>query len=41
VLAGLRIELALGIERTPRALEEQVRPFAPRELALGSQISSH
>ena len=41
VLAGLRVELALGVERTPRALEEEVGAFPPRELAFGSGVSSH
>jgi hypothetical protein len=41
VLAGLGVELALGIERAARALQEEIRPFPPRQLALGSAVTSH
>src|SRR5205085_3959077 len=41
VLPRLRVELAFGIERAARALEEQVRSFAARELAFGSEVSSY
>jgi hypothetical protein len=41
VLAGARVELALGVEGAARALEEEVRAFPSRELAAGSDITSH
>jgi len=41
VLAGLHVELALRVEGTARALEEQVRAFAARQLAFRSEVSSH
>src|SRR5688572_30938793 len=41
VLAGLGFELALGVERSTRALQEKVGAFPPRELAFGANIPSH
>jgi hypothetical protein len=41
VLAGGRFDAALGLERTHAALQEQIRTFAPRQLALGTEITSH
>src|SRR5205823_11956545 len=41
VLARLGVELALGVERTARALQEPVCPFPPRQLAFRSDVSSH
>ena len=41
VLAGLGVELALGVERATRALQEEVSAFPSRQLAFGSEVSSH
>ena len=41
VLAGLGFELALGVERAARALQEKVGAFPARQLAFGSGVSSH
>src|SRR6266545_1904862 len=41
VLSGLGLELALRVERTARALQEKVRAFPARELALRSNVTSH
>src|SRR5579862_8484427 len=41
VLPGLGVELALRVERAARAFEEQVGSFAARELAFGSDVTSH
>src|SRR6185437_4813077 len=41
VLAGARVELALRVERSARALQEEVGPLTARELATGSCVSSH
>ena len=35
------IELAFGIERSDGALQKQVSPGAPGQLACGSSVSSH
>src|SRR3546814_16687138 len=41
VLAGFLFQLALGVQRTRRALERQVGAFAKGELAGGTDITSH
>src|SRR5690606_28466551 len=41
VLAGLLLQLALGIERAGRRLQAEVGAFATGELAGGSDITSH
>src|SRR5262249_43851179 len=41
VLAGLGVELALGVERSTRAFQEKVGAFPSRQLAFGSDVSSH
>ena len=41
VLTGLHIQLALGVERSTRAFQEEVGPLPSRQLALGSDVSSH
>src|SRR3546814_10212025 len=41
VLAGFLFQLALGVQRTRRALERQVGAFATGELAGGTDITSH
>ena len=41
MLAGLGVELALGVERTTRAFQEKVGAFPSRQLAFGSGVSSH
>src|SRR5690606_34541813 len=41
VLAGLLLQLALGIERTRRRLEAEVDAFAAGELAGGTDVTSH
>src|SRR5690606_5707594 len=41
VLAGLLLQLALGIERAGRRLQAEVGAFAARELAGGSDVTSH
>src|SRR5439155_23076085 len=41
VLAGLGVELAFGIERATRALQEKVSAFPARQLAFSSEVSSH
>jgi hypothetical protein len=41
MLAGLGVELALGVERPARAFQEQVGAFPSRQLAFGSDVSSH
>src|SRR5208283_1171469 len=41
VLAGLGVELALGVERSARALQEQVGSFPASQLAFRSNVSSH
>src|SRR5690606_32431971 len=41
VLAGLLLQLALGIQRARRTLERQVDAFATGELAGGTDITSH
>src|SRR5690606_13190004 len=41
VLARLGVDLALGIERAPRALQEEIRPFPAGKLRLRSDITCH
>src|SRR5690606_17017766 len=41
VLAGLLLQLALGVERAGRRLERKVGAFAARELAGGTDITCH
>src|SRR5690606_35053868 len=41
VLAGLLLQLALGVERAGRGLEREVGAFAARELAGGTDVTSH
>src|SRR3546814_2011791 len=41
VRAGFLFQLALGVQRTRRALERQVGAFATGELAGGTDITSH
>ena len=36
-----RLELALGFKRPDAALQEQVSAFATRQLALGTEVTSH
>ena len=41
VLAGLLLQLALGVQRAVGGLERQVGAFAARELAGGADITCH
>jgi hypothetical protein len=41
MLTGLRIQLALGVERTAGALQEQVGAFTAGQLGFGSDITCH
>src|ERR1022692_4796567 len=41
MLPRLGIELALRVERSPRAFQEEISPLPPRQLAFRSGVSSH
>ena len=41
VLTWLGVELALGVERSTRAFQEEIGPFPSRQLAFWSGVSSH
>jgi len=41
MLTGLGVQLALGVERSTRAFQEKVGAFPSRQLAFGSDVSSH
>jgi hypothetical protein len=41
MLPGFGFEFALGVERTTRAFQEKVGAFPSRQLAFGSDVSSH